>query len=798
MMHKRGVTEILPLAALLTAFVVVPLIFAPSGTAYTLVGTSAAFPDRGYLDILYEPIKEMAAILLLFSAALFAVWRRGPCRSGGSVFVTLMLVGVWVSALFSVNLFLALQQAVFLSALFSFPLFSYRLLDSNRLVRKATDALCLGGGLVAFYTLYRLVERRTLIGPVTGYERFFAGDMLGTPQRTALFLAALVPVFAYLATRRAKVGVAGVRFLILAATAGLTVLLSGERSTDALESVFEAGWVAPAAAAVGLFTAFAATVARILGLRERTRFLMRSIFVRMGVLAFLCVLFAVVAFLRYQNKPDVEVRLKAGQVVEDARKMLHENYLAGIGPGNWDIVFPYFHAATYDPAWVYRTPSPKPPDLYRVPLEWGLLGGIGFLGLVGWLLVCGLRGALRGRADAEDPGALAGGAAAIGLSTLVARPFSNVGTHALFWFLVGITFAAVAASRRPLGVRQRDDARIGSVRAVVIILSLAGLFALVAFVLLPDYAAGRYRIEGLCRMKMGIQANAAFQRALKLSPRRPEIHLDWTEYLYDQASAAFEKNRAMQIETGVMQGYRDKARAEMMKGATDLESEARKALRLMPNDASTLFGLGMAMEFMGPQSNEMFIAWERACRLSPATPAFHTALARAYITKNIPAKALDHWDAALEADPDNLTALEHKAEYLYSHSRLDEALDLYQQIRRLIRSGTRGTPSLLERIEGIMAKRFGEEELQQENQVDLLENRLHSLLVNIEKDPDNVELVYYAGLAAERLARMYRESGNPSRAEFLEAETLRFYREAAAKGHQGAAKKLIDKGVPIN
>jgi hypothetical protein len=61
-----------------------------------------------------------------------------------------------------------------------------------------------------------------------------------------------------------------------------------------------------------------------------------------------------------------------------------------------------------------------------------------------------------------------------------------------------------------------------------------------------------------------------------------------------------------------------------------------------------------------------------------------------------------------------------------------------------------------------------------------------------------VELVYYAGLAAEKLAQMYRGSDNAARAEFLEAETLRFYREAAAKGHQGAAKKLIDKGVSIN
>ena len=335
-------------------------------------------------------------------------------------------------------------------------------------------------------------------------------------------------------------------------------------------------------------------------------------------------------------------------------------------------------------------------------------------------------------------------------------------------------------------------------RAVGLAGSLAGLFALLVFVLLPDVAAAEYRIDGLCGMKKGIQANGPLQRALKLSPKRPEVYVDLTEYLYDRASEAFEKSRAMQANAAIQQGFRDKARADLAKAAAALESEARLTLRLMPNDASVLFDLGMAIQFQGGQSDLMFLAWERACRLSPATPAFHTALARAYITRNIPDKALEHWEAAIKADPDNLTALEHKAEYLYSRNRLDEALDLYQQIRRLIRSGRRGTASTLERVENLMAKRFGEEELKKETKVDPLENQLHSLRANIEMEPDNPDLLFYAGLAAERLVDLYRESGNKARADFLESEMKRYYREAAARGYEGAAKKLIDSGAPLD
>jgi TPR repeat protein len=96
-----------------------------------------------------------------------------------------------------------------------------------------------------------------------------------------------------------------------------------------------------------------------------------------------------------------------------------------------------------------------------------------------------------------------------------------------------------------------------------------------------------------------------------------------------------------------------------------------------------------------------------------------------------------------------------------------------------------------------MARRFGEEELKQENLTEPLENRLRALRENIENDPANVVLPFYAGLTAERLAQIYRETGDASRADSLEAEMLRLYREAAARGHEGAAKKLIDKGISL-
>ena len=101
-----------------------------------------------------------------------------------------------------------------------------------------------------------------------------------------------------------------------------------------------------------------------------------------------------------------------------------------------------------------------------------------------------------------------------------------------------------------------------------------------------------------------------------------------------------------------------------------------------PEEMRLVADIGYALAEQG-RHDEAITIFEGLAALAPATPYFQAALGALWLRKGEPQRALGHLDAALEADPADITALTNRGE---THLQLGDANAARRDFQRVLES----------------------------------------------------------------------------------------------------------------
>jgi len=158
---------------------------------------------------------------------------------------------------------------------------------------------------------------------------------------------------------------------------------------------------------------------------------------------------------------------------------------------------------------------------------------------------------------------------------------------------------------------------------------------------------------------------------------------------------------------------------------------AHKVLNLDANNAEAYFMIGLINLENDNQENAIK-AFTKATELEPELTDAWIMLGDLYHAKNNP-QAIDYYNAALEVDRENISALHSKAYYLQNIGEVDEAIEIYNQIHRLDRQYE---PAYLN--SGILYL-----------STDSIQAAYHKFNMLVNNNPTSAQGYYYRGIANE-------------------------------------------------
>ncbi len=344
----------------------------------------------------------------------------------------------------------------------------------------------------------------------------------------------------------------------------------------------------------------------------------------------------------------------------------------GVGPEGYRVVFGSFVGAEYEQKYGRAVlPDRVHNGALDVGVSSGIPGMIGYLALLGVVLIGAYR---RSRSASSDREKLVAGASFAALVGYVAQQqflFPLAEIDPIFWLFAGMALAASPKSED--GEDHPDEAAVrpGAVQRRTVGGGLAGVLAVVALIaggfdVVADHRLGR-ALDLASRGEVDA-AVAAADSARAIRPDSIRYHFAAAAIASDGGRGALElamdRNRA-----GLARSPDDPAlrlqQAELLsEAALDDRSGADRALAawlaladMDPNRSEVQLELGVAHYRVGAV-DEALAAWDRAAALAPSSPAplVNQGLALAEAGRTAEARAAI--DEALRRSPDFLPARE--------------------------------------------------------------------------------------------------------------------------------------------
>jgi protein O-GlcNAc transferase len=188
-----------------------------------------------------------------------------------------------------------------------------------------------------------------------------------------------------------------------------------------------------------------------------------------------------------------------------------------------------------------------------------------------------------------------------------------------------------------------------------------------------------WKITGIARLRLGLDARAALDAACRFSPRDAECHhllAQAREVSGDLAGAIVAEQSAVALDPGLIDAHNDLGRMLLVSGASTAAIRTLDAaLRLDPTYVPALGNRADALRAAGRLA-ESLEAYRRLLSIAPALPEAHLRFALALRDSGDAASALDHACHALSLAPGYLEALQCAVELHKLAGTLSEALPL--------------------------------------------------------------------------------------------------------------------------
>jgi tetratricopeptide (TPR) repeat protein len=597
----------------------------------------------------YDLPKQTAGVVLLtfFIWGAFLLGRQR--RTGASLFLSLLLAGVWLSCFRAVNVGVSLADGFVASLLVAMPMFMGRSFDSGRSLRRAVVCLLAGATLAAAYSLAQRMGWDPVLSELVGLpEQYRLGSSLGSPERTALYVAGTLPLLlAWLLSVRSS---ASRGILALVGVGFVSILFLGSSQAAFLTALV--------GCLVLLLTVLLARRKEGAGMSTRMDKWLRAI-----VLLLLCIVL-IVGLATAPDESNSEVSVDRS-LVRAGWHLTRGSPLLGIGSGNWGIICPLFHRSEYGEEIVPRMGRPTL-EILRIWGEWGILGLCGFLGFAFWVLLRALRGSTVLFRD--DAWWISGSTA--GMLALFVSAFwgSLLHVHAmsfLFWALAAITVAGWQTRgdqperQLPATKLMLASRRIG--KAVPVFERATELVPYHPLVWAEFAESSLRQANNMDRANEGFDAVAlraaeVGEKALRFLPNEPALIFRYGNALDFQYARAWEKVIAYS-----------------------------SAAELSPNTPAFHLGLGRAYMYLSA---------------SPGIPPM-----TGWISEK---RAVREWQTVLSLDPDNASAAYNLALNARNHNRPQEAVDYVSRVLRTHPNHLKARELLEElgyRMEDLEAKR---------------------------------------------------------------------------------------------
>lgn len=198
--------------------------------------------------------------------------------------------------------------------------------------------------------------------------------------------------------------------------------------------------------------------------------------------------------------------------------------------------------------------------------------------------------------------------------------------------------------------------------------------------LAPDDADAWVRL-GLAQnaLARSPEAERSFRRALELDPRHAGGHAALGAFLARRGEAGAGRRhllRALELDPLLAEPHKNLATLAALEGnLPEARRQLLRALELDPRDPIVLHLLGTTAAQLG-EATEARRRFEEAVALDPRHPDAHRDLATLLALEELHADALPHWQAAVDAVPDDVEAISGLADGLVRAGRLGDARDL--------------------------------------------------------------------------------------------------------------------------
>ncbi|MEU8301471.1 tetratricopeptide repeat protein, partial [Micromonospora sp. NPDC048909] len=200
--------------------------------------------------------------------------------------------------------------------------------------------------------------------------------------------------------------------------------------------------------------------------------------------------------------------------------------------------------------------------------------------------------------------------------------------------------------------------------------------------------ANVWRTLGIARREAGDSdgALAAFDQAIRLNPKLPNIHVSRAFALmqagrYEEALAAYDDAFRLDPDNPDRHAARGATLGNLGRHDEALTAYDH-ALRFGPDDPFTHHNRGVALERLG-RRDDALAAYDHALQLDPDNPDRHAARGAALANLGRPDDALAAYDHALQLDPDNPDRHAARGAALADLGRLDDALAAYDHALQL-------------------------------------------------------------------------------------------------------------------